>query len=31
MKKDADKVLWDSFTKTGKIGYYLMYKELTKD
>ncbi|MBQ9950146.1 MAG: hypothetical protein IJO93_05450 [Clostridia bacterium] len=29
-KHDAREFAWDSFSKTGKIGYYLFYKALSQ-
>ena len=37
MKKDGEKfvdpakIAWDSFQKTGKVSYYLLYKKLSED
>ena len=28
-KRSAGKYAWETFSKTGKIGYYLFYKALT--
>ena len=28
MKKDAEKLAWELFEKTGKLSYYMLYKRL---
>lgn len=28
MKKDAEKLAWELFEKTGNLSYYLLYKDL---
>ncbi len=29
MKRQPEKAAWDLFEKTGRIGYYLLYKKLS--